>query len=239
VSGHLEIAPLDDAGEPRRRRSRDLVAVSPLKDWTCSGCGAESGDLLVMRDGGPLCLSCADMDHLAFLGSGDAALTRRARKHSGLSAVVVRFSRARKRYERQGVLVEQDALEQAETECLADEQLRARRRGREAERRAGEDVEFQRQLAAEIVRLFPGCLAERAQAIALHTGRRGSGRVGRTAAGRALDREAVTLAVVAAVRHADTPYDELLMAGVDRDEARWRIEDQVEEILERWRRPTE
>jgi hypothetical protein len=48
----------------------------------------------------------------------------------------------------------------------------------------------------------------------------------------------VTLAVVAAVRHADTPYDHLLMSSVDRDEARWRIEAQVEEILERWREPT-
>ena len=161
ISGPLEIASRDDVSGPRRRSSRDLMAVSPLKDWTCSGCGAESGDLLVMRDGGPLCLACADMDHLVFLGSGDAALTRRARKHSGLSAVVVRFSRARKRYERQGVLVEQEALEQAEAECLADEELRARRREREAERRAGEDVEFQHRLAAEIRRLFPGCPAER------------------------------------------------------------------------------
>jgi hypothetical protein len=132
------------------------------------------------------------------------------------------------------VLVEQDALERAEAECLADEELRSRRREREAERRAGEDIEFQRKLAAEIRRLFPGCPAERAQAIAVHTGRRGSGRVGRTA-GRTLDRQAVTLAVVAAVRHADTPYDELLMSGVDRDEARWRIESQVDEILESWR----
>jgi hypothetical protein len=238
MSGPFEIAPAGSASHPRRRSSRDLVAVSPLKDWTCSGCGAESGDLLVMRDAGPICLSCADMDHLVFLGSGDAALTRRARKHSGLSAVVVRFSRARKRYERQGVLVEHDALEQAEAECLADEDLRARRRERERGRRAGEDVEFQRKLAVEIRRLFPGCPAERAQAIAAHTGRRGSGRVGRTAAGRALDCEAVTLAVVAAVRHADTQYDDLLMSGVDRDEARWRIEAQVEEILERWRAPT-
>jgi hypothetical protein len=238
VSGPLEIAPRNDASGPRRRGSRDLVVVSPLKDWTCSGCAEESGDLLVMRDGGPLCLCCADMDHLVFLGSGDAALTRRARKHSGLSAVVVRFSRARKRYERQGVLVEQEALERAEGECLADEDLRARRREREAQRRAGEDVEFQRELAAEIRRLFPGCPAERAQSIAVHTGRRGSGRVGRSAAGRALDRQAVTLAVVAAVRHADTRYDELLMSGVDREEARWRIEDQVEQVIERWRAST-
>jgi hypothetical protein len=235
MSGPLEIVPVDSASQPSRARARNLVAVSPLKDWTCSGCGAESGDLLVMSDGGPICLACADMDHLLFLGSGDAALTRRARKHSGLSVVVVRFSRARKRYERQGVLVEQEALEQAEADCLADEELRARRRERERERRAGEDVEFQRKLAAEIRRLFPNCPADRAHAIAVHTGRRGSGRVGRTAAGRALDCEVVTLAVVAAVRHADTPYDDLLMSGIDRDEARWRIEAQVEEILERWR----
>jgi hypothetical protein len=177
------------------------------------------------------------MDHLVFLGSSDAALTRRTRKHSGLSAVVVRFSRARKRYERQGVLIECAALERAEVECLADEDLRARRREREGERRASENVGFQGKLAAEILRLLPGCPSERAQAIAAHTGRRGSGLVGRTAAGRALDREAVTLAVVAAVRHADTPYDELLMSGVDRDEARRRIEAEVEEILERWRTP--
>src|SRR6516165_3399590 len=133
MSGPLEIAPIDGASQLRRARARDLVAVSPLKDWTCGGCGTESGDLLLMRDGGPLCLACADMDHLVFLGSGDAAVTRRARKHSGLSAVVVRFGRARKRYERQGVLVEHAALEQAEAECLADEDLRARRREREQE----------------------------------------------------------------------------------------------------------
>jgi hypothetical protein len=217
---------------------RDLVVISPLNEWTCRGCDAESRDLLVMQDGGPICLSCADLDHLVFLGSGDAALTRRARKHSGLSAVVVRFSRARRRYEHQGVLVEQDALERAEAECLADEDLRTRRREREQERRADEDVEVHHELAAEILRLFPGCPADRAQAIAAHTGRRGSGCVGRTAAGRALDREAVTLVIVAAVRHADTPYDDLLMRGVDRDEGRYRIEAQVEEILERWRAAT-
>src|SRR5437879_447094 len=106
MSGPLEIAPVDSASHPRRGSSRDLVAVSPLKDWTCSGCGAESGDLLVMSDGGPNCLSCADMDHLVFLGSGDAALTRRARKHSGLSAVVVRFRRARRRYARERVFLQ-------------------------------------------------------------------------------------------------------------------------------------
>jgi hypothetical protein len=60
------------------------------------------------------------MDHLVYLPSGDAKLSRRAKAASGLSAVVVRFSRARRRYERQGVLVEKDALARAEAQCRAD-----------------------------------------------------------------------------------------------------------------------
>jgi hypothetical protein len=80
-------------------------------------------------------MECADLDHLVFLGSGDAALTRRATKHSSLWAVVVRFSRSRGRYERQGVLVQPKALEKAKEECLADADLRAPRQERDAERR--------------------------------------------------------------------------------------------------------
>ena len=87
----------------------DLVVVQPVRDWTCAECQG-TGGLLIMDDAGPLCLACADMDHLVFLPSGEAALTRRARKASGLSAVVVRWSRTRKRYERQGLLVENAAL---------------------------------------------------------------------------------------------------------------------------------
>ena len=74
----------------------------------------------------PLCLRCADLDHLVFLPRGNTALTRRASKHSTLRAVVVQFSRTRKRYERQSVLVEEAALERAEQECLADAEARGR-----------------------------------------------------------------------------------------------------------------
>lgn len=218
----------------RQSRAPELVVISPIKDWTCTDCG-DTGDLLLMEEPGPLCMRCADLDHLVFLPSGDAALTRRARKASRLSAVVVRFSRTRKRYERQGILVEEAALERAEEDCLADEEARARRREREQARRAADDVEVRAQMAREIARLFPGCPRERAQEIAGHTGLRGSGRVGRTAAGRALDAGALTLAVAASVRHLDTRYDELLMAGVSRAEARERVRPEVERILDRWR----
>ena len=231
-----------DLSEPRRERSAerqsrppDLVVVSPVKQWTCAVCGSDAGGWLIMEDPGPVCMACADMDHLVFLPSGDAALTRRANKNSRQSAVVVRFSRARKRYERQGILVEEDALERAEQQCLADEESRARRRDRDAERRAGEDLELQSRMAVEIGKLFPGCPPGRPDAIIRHAAQRGSGRVGRSASGRALDPQALELAVLASVRHQDTGYDELLMSGVDRATARDHVRDQVNTILNQWR----
>ena len=89
----------------RLSRPPDLLVISPLRDWTCTACGG-TGDFLIMEEPGPKCLRCAGMDHLVYLPAGDAALTRRAKRASDLSAVVVRFSRARKHYERQGILVE-------------------------------------------------------------------------------------------------------------------------------------
>jgi hypothetical protein len=218
----------------QQQGSSRLVVIQPVRDWTCAECGG-SGDLLRMDDAGPLCLACADLDHLAFLPAGDAALTRRATKASGLSAVVVRWSRSRKRYERQGVLVEDHALTVAEQQCLSDADARARRREHDQIRRASTDEKFQARLAEEIIQLFPGCPAERVTAIAKHTGLRGSGRVGRSAAGRALDENAITLAVAAAVRHQDTGYDTLLMSGLPRDAAREQVRPAIDRVLTAWR----
>ena len=216
-------------------KTEDLLVIQPVKQFTCGDCGTTEADLMRLEDDAPHCLACMDLDHLVFLPSGNTALTRRARKASTLSAVVVRWSRARKRYERQGVLVEQPALELAEEQCLADSDVRARQRERAREKRAVEDVEFQQRMATEITRLFPGCPADRAQAIANHAGTRSSGRVGRSAAGRAMEENAITLAVVASIRHENTPYDELLMAGVPRSAARDRIREQLDQVLESWR----
>jgi hypothetical protein len=111
--------------------SRGLVVFSILRESTCSECNKElrRGDFLCKEGERGLCMSCADLDELVYLPRGDAALTRRARKYSPLSAIVVRFSRARKRYKRQGILVSEAAFDQAEEECLADSELRALRRG--------------------------------------------------------------------------------------------------------------
>ncbi len=104
----------------RQNEPRELVVISALGDWACTACSA-TGDLLIMDGPGPLCLACTHLDHLVFLPSGNAALTRRAKKATGQSAVVVRFSRSRRRYERRGILVEQEALLRAQAECLIDD----------------------------------------------------------------------------------------------------------------------
>ncbi len=234
ISGELTDAQRHRVVESQNRPP-DLLVIAPLKDWTCTGCAVAGGDFLVMEDPGPLCLACADLDTLVFLPSGDATLTRRAKKASGLSAVVVRWSRSRRRYERQGILVEEGALEQAEASCMADDEARCRQRERDRERRARQDVDLTARMAEEITRLFPGCPRQRADAIAAHTAVRGSGRVGRSAAGRALAEDALVSAVVASVRHEDTGYDALLMSGVERDTARARVRGEVDAVLDRWR----
>lgn len=222
---------------PTRLVRAGLLAIQPLKRRHCAECRGGPLTLLVIEDAEPRCLDCADLGHLVFLPRGDTALTLRARTGSGLSAVVVRFNRRQGRYERQGVLVEEAALARAEERCLADAEARARRRARDAARRAAEDVRFTAAFSDEIRRLFPGCPDERSLAIAAHASMRGSGRVGRSAAGRALSATAVTAAVVAAVRHTDTPYDRLLMSGVPRGEARRRIAPTVEAVLRSWQGP--
>ncbi len=97
-------------------KAPELVVVQPLnRSWTCCRCGG-SGDLLIMENAGPACLSCAGLGDLEFLPAGDASLTRRVKAKSARYAVVVRFSRTRRRYERQGLLVEPRALAEAERE---------------------------------------------------------------------------------------------------------------------------
>ncbi len=210
--------------------SKDLVVFSILRESKCTECGKEiwRGGLLSMEKGQPLCMACADLDHLVILPRGDAALTRRAKKHSGLWAVIVRFSRSRGRYERQGLLVEEAALQQAEEECAADEDKREARREVDAERRVVQDQKLTAAMANAIRELFPGCSPKEAQSIAAHTTVRGSGRVGRTAAGQSLDAGAITAAAIAAIRHNHTRYDALLMKGVERFDARAAIREDLD-----------
>jgi hypothetical protein len=100
--------------EQKADRAPELVVIEPLnREWKCHRCGG-TGDLLVMEKPGPACLSCVGLGDLEFLPSGDALLTRRVKARSARHAVVVRFSRSRRRYERQGLLVEPKVLAEVE-----------------------------------------------------------------------------------------------------------------------------
>src|SRR5438876_6089394 len=217
--------------------NEEIKVFISTRDSKCDECKEELGRkawITLNREKGALCLSCGDLDQLIFLPSGDAALTRRARKHSALSAVVLKWSRARKHYERQGLLVEEKALEQAESECLADSEIRARRNEREQERRAELDHQYIRDFARRVRELFPNCPRGREQLIAEHACRKYSGRVGRSAAAKSFDEDAVRLAVIAHIRHRETNYDDLLGKGWDRSEGRAEVRNQVYTICDLW-----
>lgn len=97
--------------EAKAKKAPELVVVqSRHPDWECHRCGGRDASLLMMEPPGPACLPCAGLGGLEMVPSGNALLTRRARAASRLSAVVVRWSQTRKRYERIGVLVEPAAL---------------------------------------------------------------------------------------------------------------------------------
>jgi len=220
------------------KKQFDLNVFSITKESSCNECGKElwpSSWITLAGDKGALCLSCADLDHLIYLPSGDAALTRRSRKHSILSAVVLKWSRARKRYERQGILVESEALEKAEQECLADSEARARQRERAAIRRAELDQQYIERFAKRLRELYPGCPADRETSIAEHACLKYSGRVGRSASAKNLDKKTIELAVIAHIRHKETQYDSLLADGCERREARAQVENKIQQVLMNWK----
>lgn len=208
------------------------------REAKCDDCGEKLGRqawITLERDKGALCLTCADLDHLVFLPSGDAALTRRSKKHSALSAVVLKFSRARKRYERQGLLVEESGLQQAEIECLADSEVRSRRAERERDRRDDLDQQYIEAFGKRIKELFPHIPSGRELEIAEHACQKYTGRVGRSAAAKTFDEKAVRVAVLAHIRHRETNYDQLLGRGWARHESRAHVRERVDQISESWK----
>jgi hypothetical protein len=218
-------------------RASEIKVFISSREGTCGDCGeplSRSAWICLDEVKGALCLPCADLDHLEFLPTGDAALTRRAKQGSALWAVVLKWSRTRRRYERQGLLVEHKALETAEASCIADAPTRAARAAERAELAEAADRLYVERFAEEVRRRYPACPAGRERAIAEHACRKYSDRIGRTAAAKSFDGAAIDLAVLAHIRHAETEYDHLLSQGVDRYQARARVAGLVDAVVRRW-----
>ena len=217
---------------------RPVVWISHRSGERCAGCGLDVGRgtfIVITAELGVRCLACAGFADLQYLPAGDPALSRRALAGSLRSAVVVEFSRSRKRHERRGVLVESSALVAAQEACEADAPRRAAARERGRERAEREQQAYVLRFADRVIELFPGCPRPEADVIARRACETGSGRVGRSAAARSLASRPVELAVQAYVRHHHTPYDDLLAEGVEPEDARARVAPEIAGWLAGWR----
>ncbi len=111
-----------DRDAPRGKQFTEPVVYQVTKSSTCSKCQEElwRGQMVkLVGDGNEraaLCKICAGLGELFYVPAGDANLTRRISKYSTQKHVVLRWSNTRNRYERQGLLVELEALNKAETE---------------------------------------------------------------------------------------------------------------------------
>jgi hypothetical protein len=198
----------------------------------CSECQSEieKGDFVTRKDDKSFCLKCSDLDRLVFLPKGNHALSLRAGKYSALRAVVLEFGRKSRRQERRGILIEESALKKAIKECGADASERV-------ERREKQDRQYIKKFASQILRYYPSCPAEEADVIAEHARTKYSGRVGRSSGAKVFEQKPIELAVRAHIRHEHTNYDELLMMGWDRYDARQEIIDEVERVIDTWQIP--
>lgn len=83
-----------------------------------------------------------------------------------------------------------------------------------------------------------GCPQQDAHEIVAHACQKYSGRVGRSAAAKQLEPQAIRLAVIAHIRHKYTQYDRLLARYDDRYLARSQVQGRIEQVLIRWERPS-
>jgi len=215
----------------------DAILVFPSQcEGVCAHCSAplDQSHFVTFKNDAIACVDCGGLENLTFLPSGNTALTRRANALSPLKYVVLKFSRARKRYERQGILARQEIIEQARQECEADEATRETKRLASAARRAKQDAAHLAAFAAKIRELYPSAPRGVEHEIATHACRKHSGRVGRAAFAKELAPESIHLAVRAHIRHHHTSYDCLLSGGADRTEARVLIAAHIEETIRPW-----
>ena len=208
------------------------------KDERCAKCGAElvAGGLIAMdRVHGIRCLACAELAGLEFLPSGDMALTRRALARSSRSAIVLKFSRARKRSERQGVRVEAAAIQQAESDNVKDS---ARRETQRERRRVRDEVAEKKYIAdftARVLALFPRAPARRPSRSPPTPARSTAG----ASAARPGPKPSTTRRSRWPCGHTCvTPAPSttgLLATGLDPREAREAVRPAIERVVERWR----
>ena len=216
----------------------DITVFIARRDVTCGECGEALGRhawITLDRDRGALCLACADLDHLVFLPAGNTARrhdeprsTRPSPPSCWNGAAHANVTSGRACWWRRRLWPK-----------LKRNAWPTPMRGSGAARvKSSAAPKKTRSMWRALPRPSASCILPahlaREQVIAEHACRKYSGRVGRSAAAKKLDAEAVRLAVIAHVRHAETTYDQLLSQGYERRDARGEVEGQVARVLARW-----
>lgn len=181
------------------------------------------------------CFNCSPFIGYVMLPPGDAAMTRRSKKHSTLCGVVLAWNQRRKRYERRGQLVEEEAIEKARMDCVADQATRNLKNKKAAVIREQKDLEYIAAFALKIRAEYPNCPKNREYEIAKHACQKYSGRVGRTADAKQFDTKMINLAVEAHIRHAETTYDHEFGKGRVKKEIRAAIRPNIDYIIRKWK----
>jgi hypothetical protein len=214
------------------------IFLTKKKTLKCSSCGKSIalGEAFVAESEKHkgTCFDCSPYVNASFLKPGNAALTRRSKKHSSYCGVVFAWNARRKRFERRGQYVEAEAIVKAQQECEADQAERKLKNERAAIRRAEQDKVYIAEFAKAIRSAYPNCPKNREFVIAQHACEKHSGRVGRTAKAKEFDKKMIDLAVEAHIRHAETNYDHQFGSGKTKRMIRTDIKPYVVSVMKKW-----
>ena len=118
----------------QKMKKSDPAVFALSRSSRCYGCDRklEAGEIIDVKnketDKEVFCLKCAGLGDLEILLSGNQKITRLASKYSTRRFVIMKWSDTWKCYERQGILVEAQAIDKAEAE--SGEKLKARTTGK-------------------------------------------------------------------------------------------------------------
>lgn len=114
----------ESGGTGGDKKSKDETVFALARASRCFGCDAkqEVDDIITLTskkdEKEVFCRKCSKLDDLVVLKPGNAQVTRLAKKYSKRHFVIMKWSELWKTYERQGLLVEPDALERARKEAV-------------------------------------------------------------------------------------------------------------------------
>lgn len=111
---------MSPTGEKSGKSAEAVFALSrPSRCYSCDTT-QNPGDLVRLKPGADeqevLCRNCAGLASYVVIPAGNARLTRAAKKHANKCYVIMKWSELWKCYERQGLLIDGEAVAAVESE---------------------------------------------------------------------------------------------------------------------------